>query len=160
LKHPSGDHLTLLVAYNSFKNHEDDKDWIKEHYLNTRTLKSAEDVRKQLLNLISKMEVKVPQSNNYDIEFTPRKVEKLIKCVLEGYFSHVAHKEPQGFYKTIKDHQIVLIHPSSVLDEKPIWVLYHEFVLTNQNYIRTVTKLNGKWLLEMNSNSNIFFILI
>lgn len=160
MKHPSGDHLTLLVAYNSFKNHEDDKDWVKEHYLNTRTLKSAEDVRKQLLNLITKMEIKVPQSNNYDIEFTPRKVEKIIKCIIEGYFSHVAHKEPQGFYKTVKDHQIVLIHPSSVLDEKPIWVLYHEFVLTNQNYIRTVTKLNGKWLLEMNSNKlNNYFIL-
>lgn len=145
-----------MVAYNSFKAHDEDKDWAKEHFLNTRTLKSADDVRKQLTNLISKMGFKIPQSNSYEIEFTPKKVERIIKCILEGYFAHVAHKEPQGFYKTVRDHQIVLIHPSSVLDEKPIWVLYHEFVLTNQNYIRTVTKIYGRYLLEMNSKN--FFL--
>ena len=148
--------MTLLVAYNSYKNHEDDKDWIREHYLNSRTLKSSEDVRKQLSNLISKMEMKVPSTNSYDIEFTPRKTEKILKCILEGYFSHVCHKEPQGYYRTVKDPQYVMIHPSSVLDEKPIWVVYHEFVLTNQNYIRTCTKINGRFLLEI--NSKIFFI--
>lgn len=152
MKHPSGDHLTLLVAYNSYKTHEEDKDWAREHFLNPRTLKSADDVRKQLSKLVSKMDLKIPLSNNFEIEFTPRKVEKLIKCILEGYFSHVAHREPQGFYKTVKDHQIVLIHPSSVLDDKPNWVVYHEFVLTNQNYIRTVSKINGKYLIELNSN--------
>lgn len=102
------------------------------------------------------MDFKIPQSNNYDIEFTPKKIEKMIRCILEGYFSHVAHKEPQGFYKTVRDHQIVLMHPSTVLDEKPIWVVYHEFVLTNQNYIRTVTKINGRYLLDIDSRKFLF----
>ena len=29
------------------------------------------------------------------------------------------------------------MHPSTALGEKPEWVLYHEFVMTNKNYIRT-----------------------
>jgi pre-mRNA-splicing factor ATP-dependent RNA helicase DHX15/PRP43 len=51
----------------------------------------------------------------------------------------VAHLQKTGQYLTVKDHQIVSIHPSSVLDMKPPWVLYADFVLTSKNYIRTVT---------------------
>ena len=50
---------------------------------------------------------------------------------------------------TVKDSQVVAIHPSSTIDHKPEWVLYHEFVLTKKNYIRTVTDVKGKWLLEI-----------
>ena len=38
---------------------------------------------------------------------------------------------------TIKDSQVVAIHPSSVLDHRPEFVLYHDFVLTKRNFIRT-----------------------
>ena len=41
--------------------------------------------------------------------------------------------------------QPVTIHPSSCLDHKPEWLLYNEFVLTNKNYIRTVTEIKGEW---------------
>jgi len=46
-----------------------------------------------------------------------------------------------GHYLTLKDEQVVMIHPSTVLDKKIDWVLYNEFVLTSRNYIRTVTKI-------------------
>ena len=41
------------------------------------------------------------------------------------------------------------IHPSSTLDHKPEWCIYHEFVLTSKNYIRTVTEINPEWLFEI-----------
>jgi pre-mRNA-splicing factor ATP-dependent RNA helicase DHX15/PRP43 len=59
----------------------------------------------------------------------------------------VAHLEKTGHYLTIKDNQIVQLHPSTVLDHKPEWVLYNEFVLTTKNYIRTVTDIKPEWLL-------------
>lgn len=45
---------------------------------------------------------------------------------------------------TIKDNQVVQLHPSTCLDHKPEWVLYNEFVLTTKNYIRTVTDIKRK----------------
>ena len=42
-----------------------------------------------------------------------------------------------------------MIHPSTVIDNKPDWVLYNEFVLTSRNYIRTVTKIQPEWLFEV-----------
>lgn len=50
---------------------------------------------------------------------------------------------------TVKDAQIVAIHPSSVLDNRPEFVLYHDFVLTKRNYIRTCLEIKGEWLFEL-----------
>lgn len=53
----------------------------------------------------------------------------------------MAHLQKQGHYLTAKDNQVVAIHPSSVLDSKPPWVLFQDFVLTTRNYVRTATNI-------------------
>ena len=57
--------------------------------------------------------------------------------------------ERSGQYWTVKDNQIVGLHPSTVLQSKPEWVTYFEFVLTAKNFIRTCTQVRGEWLLEV-----------
>lgn len=57
--------------------------------------------------------------------------------------TQVAHLERTGHYLTIKDNQVVQLHPSHALDRKPEWILYNEFVLTSKNYIRTVTEVKA-----------------
>ena len=52
-------------------------------------------------------------------------------------------------YQTLKDETVVMIHPSTVLDSKPQWVMYNEFLLTSKNYVRTVTVIQPEWLFEM-----------
>ena len=74
----------------------------------------------------------------------------------------VAHLERNGHYVTVKDNQLVNLHPSTVslfsyyiypqiqvLDHKPEWALYNEFVLTTKNFIRTVTDVRPEWLLSI-----------
>lgn len=59
-------------------------------------------------------------------------------------FFQVAHLERTGHYQTIKDNQVVQLHPSTCLDHKPEWVIYNEFVLTTKNYIRTCTDVKRR----------------
>ena len=40
---------------------------------------------------------------------------------------------------------MVGLHPSCGLSNKPEWVIYHEFVLTTKNYVRTVSRIKGEW---------------
>jgi pre-mRNA-splicing factor ATP-dependent RNA helicase DHX15/PRP43 len=148
-KNSNGDHFTLLVAYNQYKLNDSDANWCKKYFINIRSMKAADDVRNQLVKILTKLNIPVPQSPNYIIDLKPKRVEKILKCLVSGYFAHTAHLQPQGYYFTVKDHQLVAIHPSSILDYKPAWVLYHEFVLTNKNYIRIVSKLEPKILLEI-----------
>ena len=48
----------------------------------------------------------------------------------------MAHLERTGHYLTVKDNQVVALHPSTVLQHKPEWALYNECVPTSKNYIR------------------------
>ncbi|CAI7853810.1 unnamed protein product [Closterium sp. NIES-53] len=65
------------------------------------------------------------------------------------YPTQVAHLERTGHYLTVKDNQIVHLHPSTGLSHKPEWVIYNEFVLTTRNFIRVVTDVKGDWLLDI-----------
>jgi pre-mRNA-splicing factor ATP-dependent RNA helicase DHX15/PRP43 len=58
-------------------------------------------------------------------------------------FRGIDHVHRAGHYLTVKDNQVVQLHPSTCLDRKPEWVLYHEFVLTTKHYIRTCTEVKG-----------------
>lgn len=62
----------------------------------------------------------------------------------------VAKLQRNGAYMAFKDVQTVAIHPSSVIDNKPDWVIYNEFVLTKRHYIRNVTAIKGEYLFEVN----------
>ena len=53
-------------------------------------------------------------------------------------------------YKTIVDDHEVYIHPSSSLFNKnPEWVVYHEIVNTSKEYMRQVSTINPRWLMDV-----------
>ena len=70
-------------------------------------------------------------------------VRKALVC---GFFMQVAHKEGEkNQYMTVKDNQVVGLHPSCGLDTAPEWVIFNEFVLTTRPYIRTVSIVQPEW---------------
>ncbi|XP_018026328.1 pre-mRNA-splicing factor ATP-dependent RNA helicase DHX16-like [Hyalella azteca] len=76
--------------------------------------------------------------------------EAIRKCITAGYFYHIAKFSKGGMYKTAKKSQTVLMHPQSCLvEDLPRWVVYHELVMTTKEYMRTVTTVEGKWLMEV-----------
>eukprot|EP00752_Nemacystus_decipiens_P013009 g11509.t1 len=143
--HIDGDHLTLLNAYHAYKQNGGSKDWCFTNFINSRSMASAENVREQLGRLMGRLELRMVST-----EFTARDYYTNIKKALTaGMFMQVAHLERSGHYLTVKDNQVVSIHPSSVLDNKPVWCMFEEFVLTSKNYIRTVTGVQADWLVEI-----------
>jgi pre-mRNA-splicing factor ATP-dependent RNA helicase DHX15/PRP43 len=59
----------------------------------------------------------------------------------------IAHIQKNSIYQTVKDSNMVLMHPSSSMQRKPTFVLYQDFVLTKKNYIRTILEIQPEWLL-------------
>jgi pre-mRNA-splicing factor ATP-dependent RNA helicase DHX15/PRP43 len=150
-RHEYGDHFSLLLVYNTYKLNDGQTEWCKDNYINSRALKSADDIRGQLVKILEKMEIKTPVSNSYSVELKPKRINNIQKCLIAGFFAQVAHLQPQGYYLTIKDPQLVVIHPSTLLDNKPLFVIYNDYVLTSRNYIRTISKINPEFLFEMAS---------
>uniref|UniRef100_A0A671RGU0 RNA helicase n=1 Tax=Sinocyclocheilus anshuiensis TaxID=1608454 RepID=A0A671RGU0_9TELE len=143
--HIDGDHLTLLNVYHAFKQNHESVQWCYDNFVNYRSLMSADNVRQQLSRIMDRFSL--PRRST---EFTSRDYYiNIRRALVTGFFMQVAHLERTGHYLTVKDNQVVQLHPSTVLDHKPEWVLYNEFVLTTKNYIRTCTDIKPEWLVKI-----------
>lgn len=61
-----------------------------------------------------------------------------LQAVTAGYFYHTARLS-KGGYKTVKHQQTVYVHPnSSLFEEQPRWLIYHELVFTTKEFMRQV----------------------
>ncbi|KAJ8772558.1 hypothetical protein K2173_027735 [Erythroxylum novogranatense] len=139
---PEGDHLTLLAVYEAWKAKNFSGPWCFENFVQSRSLRRAQDVRKQLLSIMDKYKL--------DVVSAGKNFAKIRKAITAGFFFHAARKDPQEGYRTIVENQPVYIHPSSALFQRqPDWVIYHELVMTTKEYMREVTVVDPKLLVEL-----------
>lgn len=140
--HPDGDHVSLLIVYQAWVAAKCAAPWCFENFIQARSMKRAQDVRKQLVAIMAKYHMEV-QSCGKDLV-------RLRKCIVAGYFTNICKKDPNEGYKTLLEGLPVYIHPSSSLfNRNPEWLLYHEVVLTSKEYMRNVIAIDPKWLIEM-----------
>eukprot|EP00455_Lapot_gusevi_P046863 TRINITY_DN6241_c0_g2_i4.p1 TRINITY_DN6241_c0_g2~~TRINITY_DN6241_c0_g2_i4.p1 ORF type:complete len:657 (-),score=179.90 TRINITY_DN6241_c0_g2_i4:24-1901(-) len=139
---PEGDHITLLNVYNSWKANKFSNPWCHDNFIQVRSLKRAQDVRKQLTTIMDRYKL--------DIVSCGRDVDKARKAIVSGYFTHAAKKDPQEGYKTVVEGQPVYIHPASALfNRQPDWVIYHSLVLTSKEYMHSCLAIEPRWLIEL-----------
>ncbi|KAK9905350.1 hypothetical protein M0R45_000285 [Rubus argutus] len=139
---PEGDHLTLLAVYEAWKAKNFSGPWCFENFVQSRSLRRAQDVRKQLLSIMDKYKL--------DVVSAGKNFTQIRKAITAGFFFHGARKDPQEGYRTLVENQPVYIHPSSALFQRqPDWIIYHELVMTTKEYMREVTVVDPKWLVEL-----------
>jgi pre-mRNA-splicing factor ATP-dependent RNA helicase DHX15/PRP43 len=147
--HPDSDHITMLNAYAAYDAtpERERKQWCWDNFVNDRAMQNAFNVRNQLLGIMRKLDLPLVSSDSKgDGSFAFTDIRRAMTA---GMFMQVAYRQRSGEYLTAKDNQLVSIHPSSVVINRPEWVLFEEFALTTKNFIRTVTATNVDWLVEM-----------
>ena len=147
--HQESDHLTLLRVFNEYDMLPDKerKQWCWDNFISERAMISASNVRNQLLGIMKRLDIQIISSDiKGDGSFAS---SDLRKALTAGMFMQTAYRQRSGEYLTVKDNQLVYIHPSSVVNNRPEWVLFEEFALTTKNYIRTVTTTTVDWLIEL-----------
>jgi pre-mRNA-splicing factor ATP-dependent RNA helicase DHX15/PRP43 len=128
----------------------DERNWAWNNYISARSLSQAENVRAQLRRVMERFEIDLVTKAYGDQTRHYMDIRRALVC---GYFMQIAHKEGEkGNYLTVKDNQVVSLHPSCGLETQPEWVLFNEFVLTTRPFIRTVTEVRPDWLLELVTN--------
>lgn len=111
---PEGDHLTLLTVYNAWKNSKFSNAWCFENFIQGRSMKRCQDIRKQLLGIMDRYK--------QDIISCGKNYNQVRRAICGGFFRHAAKKDPQEGYKTMVEGTPVYIHPSSALFNKgPEW---------------------------------------
>ena len=51
---PEGDHMTLLAVYNAWRNNKFSNPWCFENFIQARSLRRAQDIRKQMLGIMDR----------------------------------------------------------------------------------------------------------
>lgn len=138
---PHGDHLTLLNVYNSWKQSGSQNAWCSENFIQARSMRAAQDARDQFAKILKSQGL--PNiSCGYD-------TQKVRQALCAGFFRNAARKDPKEGYQTLTESTPVYLHPSSALSGKQAeWVIYHTLVLTTREYMRYVTSIEPKWLVQ------------
>uniref|UniRef100_A0A1B0CYN0 RNA helicase n=1 Tax=Phlebotomus papatasi TaxID=29031 RepID=A0A1B0CYN0_PHLPP len=110
-----GDHLTLLAVYNSWKNNKFSNAWCYENFVQIRTLKRAQDVRKQLLGIMDR--------HKLDVVSAGKNTVRVQKAICSGFFRNAAKKDPQEGYRTLVDSQTTKEYMREVTTIDPKWLV-------------------------------------
>eukprot|EP00750_Incisomonas_marina_P002316 INCI12211.1.p1 GENE.INCI12211.1~~INCI12211.1.p1 ORF type:complete len:833 (+),score=130.72 INCI12211.1:278-2776(+) len=147
-----GDHVTLVQVFNQFVESGKDPEWCETHFVKRRVLMRAAEVRKQYWRYLQRFRPLDGDGQPQELQSCEEDTESLRKCVVAGYFAHAARLHSSGDYVTAKDGRHVALHPSSSLyklSQVPPWVVYHDCVLTSQEFIREASVINPLWLTEL-----------
>ncbi|CAD5215395.1 unnamed protein product [Bursaphelenchus xylophilus] len=138
---PAGDHITLLHVYERWKEANYSVQWCVDNFVQYRTLKRARDIRDQLEALLEKVEIALTSNDDP----TP-----IRKAIASGFFYNIAALDKTGAYKTVRNRHTVQIHPhSSLFEDRPRWVIYHQLMATTKEYMREVIEVESSWINEV-----------
>lgn len=137
----TGDHLTLLNVWHAWRAAGRSDPWCFENFIQPKNVRRAEDVRKQLVQILERHRLRVVSCG--------RDTTRVRQALCAGFFRNSARKDPQEGYKTLVEGTPVYMHPVSALFGKAAeHVVYHSLVETTREYMHNVTAIEPKWLVE------------
>jgi pre-mRNA-splicing factor ATP-dependent RNA helicase DHX38/PRP16 len=133
------DHLTLLHVYTQWKANGYRDRWCTDHFLHSKSLRKAREVRMQLMDImkIEKMEIE-SCGNDWDI---------VRKCICSAYFHQAAKLKGIAEYVNLRSGMACHLHPTSALYGRgitPDYIVYHELIMTSKEYMQCVTAVDPK----------------
>ncbi|GJN14319.1 hypothetical protein PR202_gb01129 [Eleusine coracana subsp. coracana] len=142
----AGDHVALLNVYTEWEEAGYSSQWCADHFVQSRTMRRARDVREQLEALMERVEIERRSCRSSG------GLDAVKKAITAGFFRNTAQRRKDGSYRTLKRWRTVFVHPSSGLaraNHPPRFLVYHELVETTKEYMRQVTEIKPEWLLEI-----------
>jgi pre-mRNA-splicing factor ATP-dependent RNA helicase DHX38/PRP16 len=141
---PESDHLTYLHVYSQWKANGYSDRWCIRHFLHSKSLRRAKEVRDQLLDIMKMQRMEMISSGtDWDV---------IRKCICSGYYHQAAKVKGIGEYINLRTSVTVQLHPTSALyglGFLPDYVVYHELILTSKEYMSTVTSVDPHWLADL-----------
>lgn len=141
---PESDHLTYLHVYSQWKSNGFSDRWCNQHFLHSKSLRRAKEVRDQLADIMRNQKMEMTScGTDWDV---------IRKCICSGYYHQAAKVKGIGEYVNLRTSVTVQLHPTSALyglGFLPDYVVYHELILTSKEYMSTVTSVDPRWLAEL-----------
>ncbi|BAM39126.1 DEAD-box family helicase [Theileria orientalis strain Shintoku] len=163
----NSDHLMLLNVYNQWKESEFSMSWCYENYVQYKSLIQSQNIIEQLKQLVTRLNllpadgasgseangVKTNDGGSSSNSAEMNLKELMLKSIVSGFFVNVAIRSSlknEKNFRTIKTKQLVEIHPqSSLFNQQAKYVVFNDLVLTTKQFMRQVSEIQSKWLMEL-----------
>lgn len=139
---PESDHLTLLHVYQRWIAAGSRSDWCIKHFINSKGMRKAREVREQLIELTKTEQMEQTTSDDWDT---------IRRAVAAAYYYQAARRKGIGEYINIRSGVVCGLHPTSSIygtGLSPDYVVYHELIYTKKEYMSCVTAVEPQWLAE------------
>jgi pre-mRNA-splicing factor ATP-dependent RNA helicase DHX38/PRP16 len=141
---PESDHLTLLNVFLRTKQHKFDAQWCAKHFIHSKGIGKAREVRAQLVDLMKQQRLGIRScGGSWDV---------VRRAICSAYFYNSSKIKGIGEYVNMLTGIQSCLHPSSALyglGYTPDYVCYHELISTSKEYMSCVTAVDGTWLAEL-----------
>ncbi|XP_048876772.1 ATP-dependent RNA helicase DQX1 isoform X2 [Brienomyrus brachyistius] len=152
LLHAEGDHFTLINVFNAYIQHQEDDGWCVKNFLNAPSLRLAVTIRAQLLDVMQRIELPI-SAPAFGCQ---ENINNIKRALISGFFLKVAYDvDDSGNYLLLTHRHVAHLHSfSSYLCRRPCpnppsWVLYHDFTISHDNCICTVSEIQPQMLVEL-----------
>jgi len=176
--HSSGDHLTLLNVFNAFaaKRNHDARRWAQENFIQHRSLKRVDDIRRQIERTLTRViqdEAESQQRGRVQVVFKVSRPEsagyydQILKALLSGHFMNIAVKgfgenfwrfrlvdlDLDGKEKAVDVVDKAKAHQSSMFEknESANWVIFDDVTWTHSPMLKTISAIKPAWLHQIDS---------
>ncbi|KAF7661472.1 hypothetical protein LDENG_00260920 [Lucifuga dentata] len=155
--HHEGDHFTLINIYSVFKQIQRERyfsveKWCGDYFLDHNVLKAADAIRSELTDILNRIKLPVSEPSFG----TKTNTQNIKRALLAGFFMQIARDvDGSGNYSILTHKHIAQMHPSSSYGTKshklglPEWVVFHEYTLSENNCIKTVSAISPQVFVQM-----------
>ncbi|XP_078135553.1 DEAD/H (Asp-Glu-Ala-Asp/His) box polypeptide 32a [Sander vitreus] len=156
-QHPEGDHFTLINIYNAFKQSQREQyftaeKWCQDYFLDYSALKTAEAIRSELTDTLNRIELPISEPSFG----TKTNTHNIKRALLAGFFMQIARDvDGSGNYFILTHKHMAQVHPLSSYGAQsqkmglPEWVVFHEYTLSDNNCMRTVSEISPQVYIQM-----------
>jgi pre-mRNA-splicing factor ATP-dependent RNA helicase DHX38/PRP16 len=134
------DHLTLLNVYNLWRSNGYRDSWCNTHFVHSKSLRKAREVRVQLMEIMKTDGMSVRScGHDWDI---------VRKCICSAYFHQAAKLKGIGEYINLRTGMACHMHPTSAIHGRgftPDFIVYHELIMTSKEYMQCVTAVDASY---------------
>ncbi len=155
-QHPESDFLTYLNIWDHYhdiwerlQTQNKLRKFCHEHFLSYRRMIEWRDIYQQITGIIYDDKIPANIKKHGKTEMDQNLYDKIHKCILSGYISHIAQKKEKNFYLAAKSREVMIYPGSGLFNRAGSWIVAAEITQTSRLFARNVANIKSEWLEEI-----------
>lgn len=159
-QHPESDFLTYLNIWDHYhdiwerlQTQNKMRKFCHEHFLSYRRMIEWRDIYQQITGIIYDDKVPANIKKHGKTDMDQNLYDKIHKCILSGYISHIAQKKEKNFYLAAKSREVMIYPGSGLFNRAGSWIVAAEITQTSRLFARNVANIKSEWLEEIGKDN-------